>query len=94
MIITKKQFYNKAIWKKKRKEIMLKQPFCNMCGGFKQLECHHVVPVQWRDDDTIEVNDLNELIDVPLVMLCHACHMSEDKGKGKAVDNVSLLMGW
>lgn len=64
----------------------------------KHLVVHHINPIQWEwneelQDDAVEVDSIYDLLEVPLQVLCQACHNAQDD-KNNAEDNVRKLMGW
>ncbi|QVD49428.1 HNH endonuclease [Lactococcus phage Nocturne116] len=95
MLITYNQFYktNKYKWQTRRKEIVTETPYCVDCGRYGvRLEVHHVKPLKWRKDKTIEVTDfMAEMINVDLEPLCHSCHMAREKGED-TLDIASLFV--
>lgn len=60
-------------WPAKKREFLLKHPFCKACGGTKSLEVHHIIP--FHIDPSLELEDSN------LVTLCESgkyginCHL-------------------
>lgn len=94
--VRKEQFYktNKYGWITRRNEIVRQTPYCVDCNrsGIR-LEVHHVIPIKWGEDKTVEViNPYKELVDVKLEPLCHSCHMARDKGKD-TLDIATLFVG-
>lgn len=89
MIKTKKQVYNKDLWRKKSKALRKQVGRCEICGSKKRLLVHHLVPLQWKDD-MLEFESWSEIVDVPLQVLCHACHQSKEKS-GDIVDYAKLF---
>jgi 5-methylcytosine-specific restriction endonuclease McrA len=58
-------------WDKVRHEHLIKEPYCQWCGSFKNLNVHHCVPFS----DPILGKKL-ELEDFNLISLCKNCHLS------------------
>lgn len=57
-------------WAKVRKLHLLKEPFCMVCGGSKNLQVHHLMPVH--------VDPSKELDPENLITLCNGtvnCHL-------------------
>lgn len=48
---------SKAEWRPARKEALQKNPFCAVCGTFKNLHVHHIIPYRLSQD-----NDQKNLI--------------------------------
>ena len=53
-------------WRKLRKAVIGKHPFCAMCGWDKHLEGHHIIP---RHVDPSKALDYDNII-----VLCKNCH--------------------
>lgn len=60
-------------WRKVRKQVIDKHPFCAACGGVSKLEVHHIVP--FHMDPSRELDPSN------LIVLCESgdggvtCHL-------------------
>lgn len=96
MEITKFWFYRCGPWKRKRKEVLSRQAdgdsHCERCGRWaKSYHIHHVYPIKWREDETIEVESIDELLEGPFDILCKQCHDKMEKG-GDIVDVVTRLV--
>lgn len=99
MKVTHRGLYNNSrLWRKERARVIEEQYQCQICGSMKRLIVHHVNPIQWEYDPelgdyAVEVDSIYDLINVPLQVLCQACHNAQDD-KNDEEDNVRKLMGW
>ena len=61
---TSTKFYNSAQWKKIRKQVLMQEPFCRICGYPAQM-VDHIVPISQGGSKTDYSN---------LQPLCQSCH--------------------
>ena len=90
MIRTRVQVYNKKEWREVSKKLRKEVGHCERCGSKYRLQVHHVFPLQWSENDTLEFDSWSEITDVPLQVLCHTCHMGMEK-KDDKVDYAKLF---
>lgn len=60
-------------WPSVRQEHLRKVPYCEMCGGVKDLEVHHVLPVHFRPELELDWDNLVTLCERFMVN-CHFEH--------------------
>jgi hypothetical protein len=56
-------------WRAIQREALRRHPWCARCGETDRLEVHHMIPWRVTRDNTQE----------NLVVLCHSCHLAEDR---------------
>ena len=83
--------YNTRRWKDVREQKLARDPVCELCGSYMDLEIHHDVPI--TEDQRRARDEQAAYPDVVLLtVLCKSCHTRETKG----VDDKEQLIqaGW
>lgn len=58
-------FYNSKIWLAERKEHLLENPFCVVCGTFAEM-VDHIIPIRIDWERRLDRTNFQSM--------CHACH--------------------
>lgn len=77
-----KQFYDSALWRRTRKQVLRQSGYtCHDCGG-RATEVHHIIELTPSniDDWDISINPNN------LQPLCWDCHNKTTRGSADLVD--------
>lgn len=91
MIIKKHDFYRSSAWKKRRKEILVRDGgACVQCGGITRLIVHHIRPIKWINGQ-VQVENINELLECPLETLCIYCHNQKERAKDES-DEIYIFL--
>lgn len=58
-------------WRTVRKDFIAKHPKCEMCGGTKKLEVHHVKPFHLNPEMELDASNLISLCEGDKYFNCH-----------------------
>lgn len=70
------------LWPAKRREHIRREPCCQACGAWGDLEVHHLWPVSFPNGKEAE------LVDANLITMCRACHLEHGHSFDYAARNV------
>lgn len=74
-------FYNTQRWRQLRSDIIKAHPYCSICGGTENLQCHHAYP---PEVPYLQSEDLFFNADA-IQVICRDCHnrISDRKGRDR-----------